>query len=139
MHPLAIASGGHNPGVPQIREVPRYLRLGLVQDLYEIADADFLVSHQVQEPQPSIVSKCLKEPLNIKCFLSRCHTAIICVLTDVSSGSISSLADISKVFMTEQLLESVRSKYGAVAESTLSSKDAGEKAVAEALDTVRRN
>jgi arsenite methyltransferase len=35
--------------------------------------------------------------------------------------------------MTEQLLESVRSKYGAVAESTLSGKDAGVKAVAEAF------
>src|SRR6201996_3584598 len=35
--------------------------------------------------------------------------------------------------MTEQLLESVRSKYGAVAESTLSSNDAGVKAVAEAF------
>ena len=39
----------------------------------------------------------------------------------------------SEGFMTEQLLESVRSKYGAVAESTLSSKDAGVKAVAEAF------
>jgi SAM-dependent methyltransferase len=35
--------------------------------------------------------------------------------------------------MTEQLLESVRSKYGAVAESTLSSNNAGVKAVAEAF------
>ena len=35
--------------------------------------------------------------------------------------------------MTEQLLESVRSKYAAVADSTLSSKDAGVKAVAEAF------
>jgi arsenite methyltransferase len=35
--------------------------------------------------------------------------------------------------MTERLLQSVRSKYGAVAESTLSSKDAGVKAVAEAF------
>lgn len=35
--------------------------------------------------------------------------------------------------MTEQLLESVRSKYGAVAESTLSTNDAGVKAVAEAF------
>ncbi len=35
--------------------------------------------------------------------------------------------------MAEQILESVRSKYGAVAESTLSSKDAGVKAVAEAF------
>jgi arsenite methyltransferase len=35
--------------------------------------------------------------------------------------------------MTEQLIESVRSKYGAVAESTLSSNVAGVKAVAEAF------
>ena len=35
--------------------------------------------------------------------------------------------------MTEQLLESVRSKYGAVAESTLSSEHAGVKAVAQAF------
>jgi len=35
--------------------------------------------------------------------------------------------------MTQQLLESVRSRYGAVAESTLSGEDAGVKAVAEAF------
>jgi arsenite methyltransferase len=35
--------------------------------------------------------------------------------------------------MTEEILDSVRSKYGAVAESTLSSNDAGVKAVAEAF------
>jgi SAM-dependent methyltransferase len=35
--------------------------------------------------------------------------------------------------MAEQILESVRAKYGAVAESSLSSKDAGVKAVAEAF------
>src|SRR4051812_5029925 len=35
--------------------------------------------------------------------------------------------------MTEQILESVRSRYGAVAESSLSTEDAGVKAVAEAF------
>lgn len=35
--------------------------------------------------------------------------------------------------MTEQLLESVRAKYGAVAESTLSNDHAGVQAVAEAF------
>ena len=35
--------------------------------------------------------------------------------------------------MSEQLLESVKSKYGAVAESTLSSDHAGVKAVAQAF------
>jgi hypothetical protein len=35
--------------------------------------------------------------------------------------------------MAEQILESVKSKYGAVAQSTLSTNDAGVKAVAEAF------
>jgi arsenite methyltransferase len=35
--------------------------------------------------------------------------------------------------MAEQILESVKSKYGAVAESSLSSDNAGVKAVAEAF------
>ncbi len=35
--------------------------------------------------------------------------------------------------MAEQILESVRSKYGAVAQSTLSSNDDGVKAIAEAF------
>src|ERR1039457_4715289 len=35
--------------------------------------------------------------------------------------------------MTEQILDSVKAKYGAVAESSLSSKDAGVTAVAEAF------
>jgi len=35
--------------------------------------------------------------------------------------------------MTEQLLDSVKSKYGAVAESTLSNEHAGVQAVAEAF------
>jgi hypothetical protein len=48
--------------------VPGNLRLRLIQDLNEIANADFLISHQVQEPQPGIVSKCLKEALNIESF-----------------------------------------------------------------------
>jgi arsenite methyltransferase len=47
--------------------------------------------------------------------------------------NIFSLADILGGAMTKQLLESVRSKYGAVAESTLSSKDAGVTAVAKAF------
>jgi SAM-dependent methyltransferase len=133
VHPLAIAPGRHDASIPQICQMPGYLRLWLIQNLYEIADAYFLIAHQVQEPQPGVISECLKEALNIKGLLSRCHVAIIFVLTDVSSRNIFRLIDMSEGFMTEQLLESVRSKYGAVAESTLSSKDAGVKAVAEAF------
>src|ERR1700691_2715493 len=60
---------------------------------------------------------------------------IIYALTNVSSSNIVVLTNMSKggETMTEQLLESVQSKYAAVARSTLSNKNAGVKAVAEAF------
>jgi arsenite methyltransferase len=56
-------------------------------------------------------------------------------LTDTSAKDIFALANVSSEGdgMTEEILDSVRSKYGAVAESTLSNNDAGVKAVAEAF------
>lgn len=96
MHPLAITPSGHDAGIPQIRKVPGNLGLGLIQYFYEKANANFLISHQVQEPQPCIVSKRLKESLDIKGFLPRTHTSIIFVLTDVSTGNIVGFADMSE-------------------------------------------
>ena len=61
---------------------------------------------------------------------------IIYVLTNMSGVNILVLAYMSGDTMAEQLLESVRSKYAAVAESTLSNNDAGVQAVAEALIVV---
>jgi SAM-dependent methyltransferase len=59
---------------------------------------------------------------------------IISVLTDVSRPEYILLGGyIRRAFMTERVLETVRSKYAAVAESELSSKNAGVKAVAEAF------
>jgi len=55
-------------------------------------------------------------------------------LTNMSARNIVVLAYMFlEKTMTEQILESVKSKYGAVAESSLSSKDAGVTAVAEAF------
>jgi arsenite methyltransferase len=59
---------------------------------------------------------------------------IIYALTNVSNGNIVVLTHMSPGgSMTDQLLESVQSRYAAVANSTLSNKDAGVKAVAEAF------
>ena len=69
----------------------------------------------------------------LKLFCLTAMNMIIYALTDVSSGNIVVFAYTSGGTMTEQLLESVRSKYGAVAESSLSSDNAGVKAVAEAF------
>jgi SAM-dependent methyltransferase len=58
---------------------------------------------------------------------------IISVLTNVSSENIVGYADISEEKMALNLLETVQSKYAAVAESELSNEHAGVKAVAEAF------
>jgi SAM-dependent methyltransferase len=58
---------------------------------------------------------------------------IIFVLTDVSSENIFTLADTLEVLMAEQVLDAVRSKYAAVAESELSTRHEGVKAVAQAF------
>ena len=111
----------------------RNLGLGLAEDLHKIANADFLVVHEVQQPKASLVSQGLKEPLDVKRSLSRCHVSIICALTNVSTGNIFDSADTIGEVMEDQILASVRSKYGAVAESSLSSEHPGVKAVAEAF------
>src|SRR5215469_12310970 len=56
----------------------------------------------------------------------------IYALTNVTAIHIFTLTNMSEMSMAD-ILDSVRSKYGAVAESSLSSNDAGVKAVAEAF------
>ncbi len=42
------------------------LRLRLVQNFNQVADANLLVAHQIQESEPGIVAKCLEEPFEIE-------------------------------------------------------------------------
>lgn len=53
--------------------MPRNLRLRLIQDFHEVADAELLVSHQVQESEPGVVSQSLEESLEIEVFCFGCH------------------------------------------------------------------
>jgi arsenite methyltransferase len=134
VHPLSVPARNYNSGPTQVGQVPGYLGLRLIQNLYEITDADFLISHEIQESQPRIVAESLKEALHIEALVLDLHKIIIYVLTNVSTGNIVGLAHMSQGgMMTDQLLESVQSRYAAVANSTLSNKDAGVKAVAEAF------
>lgn len=53
--------------------MPGYLGLRLIQNLNEIADAEFLISHEVQEPEPGIVAEGLEETLNLETSVLGCH------------------------------------------------------------------
>jgi arsenite methyltransferase len=109
----------------------RYFRLWTAQNLHKVADTDLLFPYEVQQPQPGVISERLKESLRVV-RLFRSH--VLCIRLDVCEGkTYSRLSECEEAAMSEQLLESVKSKYGAVAESTLSSDHAGVKAVAEAF------
>lgn len=101
--------------------------------LYEVADTHLLIRHEIEQPEARVIPKGLKELLHVKLSLSR-HIVYIYALTNVTASNIFTFANILLGgHMAEQVLDSVRAKYGAVAESTLSTHDEGVKAVAEAF------
>jgi hypothetical protein len=69
------------------------LRLPLIQNLDKVADADFLLSHEIQEAEAGMVAERLKETLHIKRFRFRCHAFSIYALTHVYRKDIVGIAD----------------------------------------------
>lgn len=114
--------------------MPGDLWLGMPKNFDQIANTDLLIAHQVQQTKPGIVAQRLKEEFDIEDCLFCRHNKIIYALTNVCLGDIIVLANIFwEAIMSEQVLDSVRAKYAAVAESSLSTEHAGVKAVAEAF------
>ena len=66
MHPLAVAPGLNDSGPAEIRQVPGYFRLPLPQNLDEVADANLLFSHQVEQAKSSVVAESLKKEFDVK-------------------------------------------------------------------------
>lgn len=82
MHPLSFPPCRYDPRAPQVGQMPGNLRLGAAEYLHEITDANLLLTHQVDEPEPGIVAECLKKSFDVKVSL-RCHVLNIFALTDV--------------------------------------------------------
>jgi hypothetical protein len=61
MHPFALTSSGHYASTSKIRKVPGNLWLRLSKNLDKVANADFLFSHEIEEPQASGITQSLKE------------------------------------------------------------------------------
>jgi hypothetical protein len=73
VHPFPVPASSYNPCVPQVCKVPGYLGLRLIQNLNEIADANFLISHEIQEPQARIVAQSLEEALHVEALILDLH------------------------------------------------------------------
>ena len=73
VHPLSFPASCYDSGTTQVGQMPGYLGLRLIQNLHEITDADFLISHQIQEPKPRIVAESLKEALDVETLVLGLH------------------------------------------------------------------
>jgi arsenite methyltransferase len=134
VHPLAFSAHRDDASLPQIRQMPRDFRLRATQDFHEVADANLLISYEVEEPEAGIVPQGLKKLLHVEWLRSACHRECI-RLDEYESKEYIHIGEyvFGGGYMAKQILESVRSKYGAVAQSTLSNEDDGVRAVAEAF------
>jgi hypothetical protein len=77
VHPLPFSSSLNDPSPAQIGEVPGDLRLSHLQYLDEETDADLVLSHQVDEPQPVPIGKRDKEFFEIEFAINSAHSANI--------------------------------------------------------------
>ena len=73
VHPLAFSPNGDDASLPQIRQMPGDFRLWATQDFHEVANANLLISHEVEEPEAGIVSQGLKELLHVELLHSPSH------------------------------------------------------------------
>lgn len=134
VHPLPVPPDADDSGTTQISEVARDFGLRTVEHLDEIANADLLISHEVKKPEPGLVTQRLEEAFEIELrFLGHQQYIRIDKCISQAYSRLCRYVRQRGKTMSEKLLESVKARYGAIAESSLSSENAGVRAVAEAF------
>jgi hypothetical protein len=71
VHPLPLTPSGHYASASKICKVSGDFWLRLSKDFDKVADTKFLLSHEVQKPQASVVTQGLKETFQAE--LLCCH------------------------------------------------------------------
>ncbi len=84
MHPPPLSPRGDDAGAPQIRQMTRDFWLADLEDLHEIADANFLVRDEIEETKARAIGQGAKEKIERERFFLPGHAHIIYGLTDVS-------------------------------------------------------
>jgi len=57
VHPLALAPGIHNAGFAQISQMTRNLGLWALENFHEIANANFIIAHEIQQSKSRLVGQ----------------------------------------------------------------------------------
>lgn len=92
MDPFAIAASRYNSETPEIGKMAGDFWLRTAEDLDEVADANFLISHQIQDPEPCVVAQSLEKLPQIE--LAILSHRDIFALTDVTVKHIFVAADV---------------------------------------------
>jgi hypothetical protein len=73
VHPLTLSPRLYDPGTAQVGKMPGDLRLALLENLHEVADADLPAIHKIQQPQARWVGKCREQLHQIERFGGSAH------------------------------------------------------------------
>jgi len=92
VHPRALAAGGDDAGAAEVGEVAGDFGLVLIEDVDEVADADFLIADEVEEAEAGGVAECLVEAFDVEWMVR--HIFSISVLTNIWNRNIFALTNI---------------------------------------------
>jgi hypothetical protein len=98
VHPLALATGAHQAGFAEVGEVAGDFRLGLLEYLDEIADADLAIAHEVEQAEAGGIGEGGEKGRELMAGVFReislgWHGSIISGLTDMFAIYIFAYAD----------------------------------------------
>jgi len=67
VHPFTLSSGTDNPSTAKVGKMPGNFWLRYSQDLDKVADADLILSHEIQELQACSICQSSEQQFHISC------------------------------------------------------------------------
>ena len=84
VHPASLTASGNDARAAEISQMARDFWLADLEDLHEVANANFLVGDEIEETQSRGIGQGAKEGVERDRFLFPGHAGIIYGLTDMS-------------------------------------------------------
>ncbi len=99
VHPSPLAPRGDDARAAQVRQVTRDFRLADLEDLHEIADANFRVGDQVEETKPRAIGQSAKEEIEGERFFFPGHAGNYIWLDTYEQGSVSFIHTHKRIYI----------------------------------------
>jgi len=89
VHPSPLAPSGDDSRAAEIRQVTRDFWLADPEDLHKIANANFLVGDEIEQPKPRAIGQGAKEKIDRERFLLPGHLCDYICLDRYEQGGVS--------------------------------------------------